>query len=50
MGSGAHSDLLDYIDWSCVECLNAHQGHGLANALKQVPEAVCQSFGGVPLP
>ena len=32
---GSHADMLDFVDWSCVECLNAQQSHGLANALKQ---------------
>lgn len=29
-------DLLDFIDWSGVECLNQSTSHSLANALKQV--------------
>ncbi|XP_021891240.1 PITH domain-containing protein At3g04780 [Carica papaya] len=29
-------DLLDFIDWSGVECLNQSSSHSLANALKQV--------------
>ncbi|TYG47012.1 hypothetical protein ES288_D11G303800v1 [Gossypium darwinii] len=28
-------DLLDFIDWSGVECLNQSSGHSLSNALKQ---------------
>ncbi|OMO96375.1 Thioredoxin [Corchorus olitorius] len=28
-------DLLDFIDWSGVECLNQNSSHSLANALKQ---------------
>ncbi|GLT32706.1 hypothetical protein SLA2020_073520 [Shorea laevis] len=28
-------DLLDFIDWSRVECLNQSSSHSLANALKQ---------------
>ncbi|KAL5566254.1 hypothetical protein UlMin_029418 [Ulmus minor] len=28
-------DLLDFIDWSGVECLNQSSSHSLANALKQ---------------
>lgn len=31
----AQTDLLDYIDWSCVECLNQQPSHAAANALKQ---------------
>ncbi|KAF3454335.1 hypothetical protein FNV43_RR04782 [Rhamnella rubrinervis] len=36
--SAAHRnqvDLLDFIDWSGVECLNQSTSHSLANALKQ---------------
>uniref|UniRef100_A0A061S3X8 Pith domain-containing protein n=1 Tax=Tetraselmis sp. GSL018 TaxID=582737 RepID=A0A061S3X8_9CHLO len=29
------TDLLDYIDWSSVECLNQQPGKELSNALKQ---------------
>lgn len=29
-------DLLDFIDWSGVECLNQNSSHSLSNALKQV--------------
>lgn len=29
-------DLLDFIDWSGVECLNQSSSHSLPNALKQV--------------
>lgn len=29
-------DLLDFIDWSGVECLNQSTSHSLVNALKQV--------------
>ncbi|XP_047341920.1 PITH domain-containing protein At3g04780 [Impatiens glandulifera] len=28
-------DLLDFVDWSGVECLNQSTGHSLPNALKQ---------------
>nr|GMC84945.1 PITH domain-containing protein At3g04780 [Ipomoea batatas]GMC88851.1 PITH domain-containing protein At3g04780 [Ipomoea batatas] len=28
-------DLLDFIDWSGVECLNQNSSHSLSNALKQ---------------
>ncbi|XP_010259134.1 PREDICTED: PITH domain-containing protein At3g04780-like [Nelumbo nucifera] len=28
-------DLLDFVDWSGVECLNQKTGHSLVNALKQ---------------
>ncbi|KAK9291697.1 hypothetical protein L1049_019646 [Liquidambar formosana] len=28
-------DLLDFVDWSGVECLNQNTGHSVANALKQ---------------
>nr|KJB44982.1 hypothetical protein B456_007G283600 [Gossypium raimondii] len=31
-------DLLDFIDWSGVECLNQSSGHSLSNALKQGSE------------
>lgn len=49
MGS-PHGDLLDVIDWSCVECLNALEGKGLANALKQVqPGSVCLPASAVPV-
>lgn len=29
-------DLLEFIDWSSVECLNQNSSHSLPNALKQV--------------
>ncbi|KAM3352480.1 hypothetical protein ACQJBY_023998 [Aegilops geniculata] len=29
-------DLVDFIDWNGVECLNQDPAHGIANALKQV--------------
>lgn len=29
-------DLLEFIDWSSVECLNQNSAHALPNALKQV--------------
>ncbi|KAH7847855.1 hypothetical protein Vadar_030958 [Vaccinium darrowii] len=29
------ADLLDFVDWSGVECLNQSTSHSLANALKQ---------------
>lgn len=29
-------DLLDFIDWSGVECLNQNSSHSISNALKQV--------------
>ena len=32
----AMTDVLDMIDWSCVECLNQNPSHSLNNALKQV--------------
>ncbi|OVA05396.1 Thioredoxin [Macleaya cordata] len=28
-------DLLDFVDWSGVECLNQNTGHSVVNALKQ---------------
>ncbi|CAI0432489.1 unnamed protein product [Linum tenue] len=28
-------DLVDFIDWSGVECLNQNSAHSIANALKQ---------------
>ncbi|KAL4200185.1 hypothetical protein AMTRI_Chr03g148450 [Amborella trichopoda] len=28
-------DLVDFVDWSGVECLNQNTGHSLVNALKQ---------------
>ncbi|KAJ9185849.1 hypothetical protein P3X46_005436 [Hevea brasiliensis] len=28
-------DLVDFVDWSGVECLNQNSGHSLPNALKQ---------------
>ncbi|GMN25449.1 hypothetical protein TIFTF001_000931 [Ficus carica] len=31
----SQADLLDFIDWSGVECLNQSTSHSLANALKQ---------------
>jgi len=30
------TDLLDTIDWSSLECLNAKPDKGIENALKQV--------------
>ncbi|PKA64960.1 PITH domain-containing protein [Apostasia shenzhenica] len=38
MASGMHRtlvDLVDFIDWRGVECLNQSTGHAIANALKQ---------------
>ncbi|RWW54229.1 hypothetical protein BHE74_00039199 [Ensete ventricosum] len=32
----AQVDLVDFVDWSGVECLNQTTSHPLANALKQV--------------
>ncbi|KAL6558014.1 hypothetical protein OROMI_018364 [Orobanche minor] len=32
---GSHVDLLDFVDWSGVECLNQSGTHSLPNALKQ---------------
>ena len=29
-------DLMEFIDWSSVECLNQNSSHSLPNALKQV--------------
>ena len=36
MSAPAGAELLDYISWPSVECLNAQPDHGAANALKQV--------------
>eukprot|EP00951_Prasinocladus_malaysianus_P001584 scaffold10908_cov33-Prasinocladus_malaysianus.AAC.1 len=33
--SSKFSDLLDYIDWSSIECLNQSPDRDLANAIKQ---------------
>ncbi len=30
------TDLLDIIEWSCVECLNQNPSRNIGNALKQV--------------
>jgi hypothetical protein len=30
-------DLVDFIDWTGLECLNQDSSHNIANALKQVP-------------
>ncbi|KAK9821423.1 hypothetical protein WJX81_003107 [Elliptochloris bilobata] len=35
MSASAGAELLDYISWPSVECLNAQPAHGAANALKQ---------------
>ncbi|KAG6423183.1 hypothetical protein SASPL_113571 [Salvia splendens] len=32
-------DLMEFIDWSSVECLNQNSSHSLPNALKQFPDA-----------
>lgn len=34
--ASAPQDLLDLIQWPCVEAVNAKQDHGIQNALKQV--------------
>ncbi|MCD7466376.1 hypothetical protein HAX54_003000 [Datura stramonium] len=34
-------DLLDFIDWSGVECLNQSGSHTISNALKQVKKNFC---------
>ncbi|XP_042518208.1 PITH domain-containing protein At3g04780 [Macadamia integrifolia] len=31
----AQVDLLDFVDWSSIECLNYNSSHSLVNALKQ---------------
>lgn len=36
MATGKFCDLLDFIDWSSVECLNQKPDKELANAIKQV--------------
>lgn len=36
LNSFGQVDLLDFIDWSGVECLNQSTSHSVANALKQV--------------
>ena len=56
----SQGDLLDYVDWSCVECLNADPAHGLANVLKQASVCCGRSskdlcaalplIGAVPMP
>mmetsp|Transcript_8990 Transcript_8990/g.25838 ORF Transcript_8990/g.25838 Transcript_8990/m.25838 type:complete len:173 (+) Transcript_8990:281-799(+) len=33
--SGKFSDLVEYVDWSSVECLNQKPGQEIGNALKQ---------------
>lgn len=33
-------DLVDFIDWTGVECLNQDSSHNIANALKQVRAAL----------
>ena len=40
----AMTDVLDFIDWSCVECLNQNPSHSLNNALKQVPGALATNY------
>jgi hypothetical protein len=30
-------DLVDFIDWTGVECLNQDSSHNIANVLKHVP-------------
>ncbi|CDP08532.1 unnamed protein product [Coffea canephora] len=32
---GSQVDLLDFVDWSGVECLNQSSTHSLPNALKK---------------
>jgi len=36
MSVSGSAELLDYIAWPSLECLNAQPTHGAANALKQV--------------
>ena len=43
--SGPQVDLLEFIDWSSVECLNQQPEHSVQNALKQV--AASAAFLGV---
>lgn len=39
------TDLLDIIEWSCVECLNQNPSRNIGNALKQVGECeITQSY------
>jgi hypothetical protein len=38
------SDLLESVDWSGVECLNAKPDHGLDRALKQVRASLRRSW------
>lgn len=33
----AQADLLEYVDFRAVECLNQQPAHAIENALKQVP-------------
>ena len=43
------TDVLDFIDWSCVECLNQSPSHSLNNALKQVGDTCVILFPLHPL-
>jgi hypothetical protein len=36
-------DLIDFIDWTGVECLNQDSSHSIVNALKQVGAASSRS-------
>jgi hypothetical protein len=39
------TDLLDIIEWSCVECLNQNPSRNIGNALKQVGQCeITQSY------
>ena len=38
------TDVLDFIDWSCVECLNQNPSHSLNNVLKQVGSTCTMLF------
>jgi hypothetical protein len=37
-------DLIDFIDWTGVECLNQDSSHSIVNALKQVRRRVSPPF------
>lgn len=43
-------DLLEFIDWSSVECLNQNSSHSLPNALKQVNFFLSDSLLGFGIP
>ena len=43
------TDVLDFIDWSCVECLNQNPSHSLNNALNQVGDTCVVLFPLHPL-